>query len=97
MTTAVEQLSKFYQSSNVFCAWGERGACVMTKEKELFYCPAVVPDRVIDTLGAGDTFIAGCISRLSKGGSCEEALKFGCRVAGAKCCVKGFAGFKKYL
>jgi ketohexokinase len=52
----------------------------------------MIPDRVIDTLGAGDTFnaaiIHGCLGGLETGVLLEQA----CRLAGRKCAQTGFTG-----
>ena len=39
---------------------------------------------------SGDTFVAAVIYCLSRGVDLQGAIRFGCRVAGAKCGVKGF-------
>lgn len=57
---------------------------------ELHEVSAWVPDKVIDTLGAGDTFVAACISSLNKGHALRDAVEFGSRVAGTKV---GFYGY----
>ena len=55
------------------------------------------PPSVVDTVGAGDTFIAACIWRLRRGGSAEEAIRAACRVAGEKVGVKGFRPLRELL
>ena len=50
--------------------------------------PAYPPAQVINTLGAGDTFIAACMKALSKEAPLERMLNFACKVAGYKCGVK---------
>lgn len=56
---------------------------------------------VLDTLGAGDTFVAATIfARVVSSQTLEESIKFGCKVAGAKCGAHGFQhlhGFNNYL
>ncbi|HEY6295199.1 MAG TPA: PfkB family carbohydrate kinase [Streptosporangiaceae bacterium] len=44
-----------------------------------------LPTQVVDTVGAGDSFMAGVISVLVLGGSIAEALKRGARRAAATC------------
>ncbi len=44
---------------------GEHGAFLM-KENEIFFCPAVPLDKVIDPTGAGDTFAGGFMGWLHK-------------------------------
>ena len=44
-----------------------------------------VPVSVVDTLGAGDAYIAACISTLVAGGSLETALRLGAEAAARTC------------
>uniref|UniRef100_A0A8C6SYX3 Ketohexokinase n=1 Tax=Neogobius melanostomus TaxID=47308 RepID=A0A8C6SYX3_9GOBI len=76
--------------STLICAWAELGADA-NKDGVLFHSDAFPPEKLVDTLGAGDTFNAAVIHTLSRGGGLQEALSFGCRVAGAKC---GFHGYE---
>lgn len=73
------------------CSWGEQGAW-LKQHGTISHHPAIPPVRVIDTLGAGDTFNAGLISALINNESAETALEQACRLAGYKC---GQAGFDK--
>lgn len=50
--------------------------------------PCFPPAEVVNTLGAGDTFIAACIKALSNSLDLKLALTFACKVAGAKCGVR---------
>ena len=59
---------------------------------QLYTCPASPPPKLVDTLGAGDTFNAGLLHKLSTGNSVEAALLFACQLAGAKCGMLGFEG-----
>nr|Q5RD71.1 RecName: Full=Ketohexokinase; AltName: Full=Hepatic fructokinase [Pongo abelii]CAH90286.1 hypothetical protein [Pongo abelii] len=74
------------------CAWAEEGADALGPDDKLFHSDAFPPPRVVDTLGAGDTFNASVIFSLSQGRSMQEALRFGCQVAGKKCGLQGFDG-----
>ena len=40
---------------------------------------------MVDTLGAGDSFVGSTIHYLNQNKSLEDSIKFGCRYAGAKC------------
>ena len=57
---------------------------------------AFPPEKLVDTLGAGDTFNAGIIHSLSRGKSVSEALTYACKLAGTKCGMVGFDGLKNY-
>ena len=82
--------------ATVICPWGEDGAMAMTSEGQKSTSPAFPPERVIDTLGAGDTFNAATILALSDGQGIQDAITYGCRVAGAKCGMKGYDGLSKF-
>lgn len=107
--------------ATLVCAWAEEGADALGPDGQLLHSDAFPPPRVVDTLGAGDTFNASVIFSLSKGeflrvgwgrvgpvpvlntgstlllvsspgNSMQEALRFGCQVAGKKCGLQGFDG-----
>ena len=74
----------------MICAWGKDGACGSAGAgSEVISVPAVSPDKVIDTLGAGDTFNAATIFALARDFSLKEVLEFACTVAGVKCGTYG--------
>ncbi|PLY13024.1 MAG: ketohexokinase [Sedimenticola sp.] len=72
------------------CPWGEQGAYASGSVGQLCYSPAYSPDRVIETLGAGDVFNAGVIDGLLHGLGIDKALERACRLAGRKCGQEGF-------
>ncbi|KAM5142565.1 ketohexokinase isoform 2-T2 [Callospermophilus lateralis] len=82
---------KSYRATLV-CAWAEEGADALGPDGQLLHSDAFPPPRVVDTLGAGDTFNASVIFSLAQGKSMQEALRFGCQVAGKKCGLQGFDG-----
>ncbi|XP_058407578.1 ketohexokinase isoform X1 [Diceros bicornis minor] len=94
--SAVEALRGLYgrvrKGAMLVCAWAEEGADALGPDGRLFHSDAFSPPRVVDTLGAGDTFNASVIFSLSQGKSMQEALRFGCQVAGKKCGLQGFDG-----
>ncbi|WP_018954825.1 PfkB family carbohydrate kinase [Thioalkalivibrio sulfidiphilus] len=74
------------------CTWGEAGAWARDGAGRLHHVPAVAPPRVVDTLGAGDTFNAGLIHGLASGRTVPEALDFAVRLAGRKVGQAGLDG-----
>uniref|UniRef100_A0A8B9E9Z1 Ketohexokinase n=1 Tax=Anser cygnoides TaxID=8845 RepID=A0A8B9E9Z1_ANSCY len=78
--------------ATLICAWAEEGADAMGPGGELVHADACPPETLVDTLGAGDTFNAAVIFALSGGQSLQDALNFGCRIAGKKCGIQGYDG-----
>ena len=76
-------------------AWGEEGAWGIEADGTLHHTSAAPPPRVVDTLGAGDTFNAGMIGALAAGKPLREALDEACRLAGRKVGQVGFAGLRQ--
>jgi len=60
---------------------GERGALLHGKGQSVHF-PAVSAGPVMETTGAGDAFNGGFAAALAKGFSAEDAVRFGCTVAG---------------
>lgn len=85
------------RSAILICAWGTYGADGLDADGRLHHSGSFPPERVVDSVGAGDTFIAGCIYSLKAGGSVAQALEFGCRVAGKKVGQAGFRGLARGL
>ncbi|XP_042101834.1 ketohexokinase isoform X2 [Ovis aries] len=84
--------SRVRKGATLVCAWAEEGADALGPDGRLLHSDAFPPPHVVDTLGAGDTFNAAVIFSLSQGKSMQEALRFGCQVAGKKCGLQGFDG-----
>lgn len=81
------------QSAKIVCPWGEEGAIAVDIKTDTSYiAKAYPPENVIDSLGAGDTFIAATIHRLCAGSTLNESIDFGCRIAGAKIGLIGYDG-----
>ncbi|XP_037346947.2 ketohexokinase isoform X3 [Pungitius pungitius] len=79
------------------CAWAEEGADALGPDGSVIHSDAFPPETLVDTLGAGDTFNSAVIYTLSNGGSLQDALTFGCRVAGRKCGFHGYDDIGKYF
>ncbi|XP_035177401.1 ketohexokinase [Oxyura jamaicensis] len=84
--------SRVQPGATLICAWAEEGADAMGPGGELLHADACPPETLVDTLGAGDTFNAAVIFALSGGQSLQDALNFGCRIAGKKCGIQGYDG-----
>lgn len=73
----------------VVCPWGETGAMLITADGGRFECPAFRwHAQVVDSLGAGDTFVAATIHRAmcldGEESRWQQAIRFGCQIAGDK-------------
>ncbi|XP_069746863.1 ketohexokinase isoform X6 [Narcine bancroftii] len=83
--------SRVKPGAYLICAWAEKGADAMGPDG-VFHSNAFPPKKLVDTLGAGDTFNAAVIFELFNGKSIQEALTFGCQIAGKKCGIEGYDG-----
>lgn len=75
--------------AELVCTWGTAGAWALDKTGRIVHCPARPPARVVDTVGAGDTFIAAYIDARVRILALPDSLEWACRIAGQKC---GHAG-----
>lgn len=78
------------------CSWGASGAYGLENGK-LVFSPPVVLSRVVDTLGAGDTFNAGMIHGLLTSNNFADSLHFSNQLAARKCQQHGFNQLLKSL
>ncbi|HKJ71574.1 MAG TPA: PfkB family carbohydrate kinase [Gammaproteobacteria bacterium] len=74
------------------CTWGAEGAAALDNGGRMHRVAARVPERVVDTVGAGDTFNAGLIDAFVHGRHIEEALEAAADLAGRKCGQSGLEG-----
>ncbi|OJD11982.1 hypothetical protein AJ78_07353 [Emergomyces pasteurianus Ep9510] len=91
-------------TSILCCTWGEHGAaCLDRRTMEYIHSPAYIDTQrpVIDTIGAGDTFIAGMLYNLIShyekdevGLDLRQMLDFSNRLAGHKVVQEGFEGLR---
>jgi fructoselysine 6-kinase len=76
--------------ARVIITRGEQGA--LAYDGALLVRQAIAETRVVDTLGAGDAFIAGCLLALSGAHDLAAALRAGSRLAAAACIEEGGYG-----
>nr|CAG8472440.1 3131_t:CDS:2 [Entrophospora candida] len=75
----------------LFCTWGSSGAMCYHNPTQMLYNSSAFPiPNIVDSVGAGDTFIAGVIYGLTQELSPDVCLKFACELAGRKCAQIGF-------
>jgi len=85
--------SQHFPNTLISCTWGEQGAWAIHKNT-FFHSPAYSPNKIIDTIGAGDTYNAGLIHKLIKN-SPNDSIIFACKLAGQKCGQSGFMNLGK--
>ncbi len=79
------------------CAWGEAGAYAIDSKDATLHATAIDIPKVVDSIGAGDTFNAGFIHATLRGDNLYAALRYACYLAGNKCTLDGLdqlAAFK---
>uniref|UniRef100_A0A915PPY2 Carbohydrate kinase PfkB domain-containing protein n=1 Tax=Setaria digitata TaxID=48799 RepID=A0A915PPY2_9BILA len=90
---AVSGIQQRYGASHaiVICPWAEQGAAARhTADGEMISVDAYVEaGPAVDTLGAGDCFLACCIHFLNEGDSLKEVLMKACRITGRKVAKRG--------
>jgi len=77
-------------TATLITTWGAEGAFGRDSNNMDYHCPSIPPDKVIDTIGAGDTFNAAFINAFSSGLTLEESLSHACEIAGKKVAQLGF-------
>ncbi len=80
----IEALRHKAPQAQIICTWGDQGAWYQAPGGAIEHVPADKV-RVRDTLGAGDTFLAGALHRLLEGASLQEAVRYGSQLAARKC------------
>ncbi|KAI9755165.1 MAG: hypothetical protein M1815_005175 [Lichina confinis] len=92
------QASLAVKASTLCCTWGSQGASLLELPSLVYHrAPAYRSEElpVVDTIGAGDTFIAGILYGLrydAQDWSMADKLAFANRLAGQKVLQEGFAG-----
>jgi fructokinase len=76
----LEVIAKAIGCSQILCTQGAKGASLW--EDGEFWQQDAEPVHAVDTVGAGDAFLAGFLAGLAKGLSVKDALKFATNLAG---------------
>ncbi|RYN30967.1 hypothetical protein AA0119_g4830 [Alternaria tenuissima] len=88
------------------CTWGSGGAAAVQKGKNEVWADVKAwqaggdgQAKVVDTIGAGDTFIAGMLFAINEHGewSLQRKLEFANELAGRKVLQEGFSGLGKKM
>ncbi|MFV2056962.1 MAG: PfkB family carbohydrate kinase [Thiohalomonadales bacterium] len=86
-------LGAWRQDTLLVCTWGDQGAWLIGNEIALPHHQSAINQGVaVDTLGAGDTFIAGFLHRWLLDNNAPQALEFACELAAKKCRQIGLEG-----
>jgi sugar/nucleoside kinase (ribokinase family) len=88
-TESVEEMAQILRSKNVknvIIKMGSQGVYVKNETISRLFPPPYV-DEVIDTTGAGDSFVAGFLTGINRGLDIEDSLELGQAVAAR--CIRG--------
>jgi ketohexokinase len=88
----LRQVRQAAPQADLVCSCGAEGAVGISRAGPVITVEACRPQRVVDTLGAGDTFNAGIIDALQRGTALHDAMRFASQLAGAKCGQTGLHG-----
>lgn len=76
--------------ATLVCTLGRDGAIGLDQNGEFQGSEAYPPERLVDTIGAGDCFNAAIIHAFLDSATLSEALQSACQLAGVKCGQSGF-------
>ena len=85
-------LNVWREKSLLVCAWGDQGAWQIGGGQPLQHQPTSKQVSIVDTLGAGDTFIAAYLHQWLLDKDARLALEFATQLAEKKCSQIGFEG-----
>ena len=101
---SIETLKSYTQkdlrANCLVCPWGDKGAGLAIKLNNLWSFTEVAPffiEKPVDTLGAGDVFIAGTIYGLICQNHFNDSVQYACFLAKEKCLQNGFKDLLKKL
>ncbi|GMF32126.1 unnamed protein product [Phytophthora lilii] len=75
------------------CPWGPEGVYYLDMREQIkHHAPAPRIDSVVETIGAGDTFIGASLAGLSGGKvPLDQVVRTACEIASTKCTKRGLA------
>ncbi|MDH5472148.1 MAG: PfkB family carbohydrate kinase [Gammaproteobacteria bacterium] len=85
----LKYFNSIYPDKLLICTWGTDGAFAMQDNNE-YSSHAFYVQKSVDTIGAGDTFIAAFIHAHLINSTTSDSLIYACRLAGLKCSQNGF-------
>lgn len=85
----LETFSQYNSELNIVCTLGASGVVAKDRFGKVIHLAAERIEKVVDTIGAGDCFIAGLIHRLNQQDNFESALIYANRLAAHKIQFKG--------
>jgi ketohexokinase len=88
----LQSLHRQFPAADLFCTLGENGAVCLDRQGRFTRETAASPARVVDTLGAGDTFNAGVIDGYLARQDAATVLHQACALAVKKCGRPGLDG-----
>ena len=86
----IASLNKRYLNKTIIQAWGEDGCYGSQNNNKIIHSPSVMPAKIVDTLGAGDTFNGGIIDSMIRQYPFEQSLNNANALASFKISVSGF-------
>ena len=79
---------------NVLVSMAEQGALLLSETQEVYHTPAC-KGQVVNSVGAGDSMVAGFLYGYLRENSYAEALQYGTACGGASAFSKGIANKEK--
>ncbi len=85
----VRKVKESYGVGNVVMTLGSDGACALTADGEFFTVDSVRVEKVVNTAGAGDGFMAATVFGLVRGKSLREAMEWAANYAALSVTIDG--------
>lgn len=89
LETAILKLDKIASHMHIIVTFGSKGVFYYNKTNKIIENFPAIKTNVVDTTAAGDSFIGGFVSKISKGKSIDESINFGLKVASITVSKKG--------